>query len=188
MPLWGSLHKTPVAQGSESFQVSKHIHTERVTYSNFKGTEAPALGTLPDLVLLHISSSGSSLSFIISFNKVVNISVSLNSVSKLIKTEEEEELQFVTKLKRSYREPGDLLPASGIWSGWAVLWDRVLISMGSDTLQVYSVRIELNCRKSRWCHREPFGVREKSLHIWWPELKCFVSAVRETDRRKIHIR
>ena len=51
------------------------------------GAEAPVLGPLLDLTLCISSSGCSSVSFIISFNKLVNISVSLSSVSssKLIK-------------------------------------------------------------------------------------------------------
>ena len=43
--------ETPIVGGSESFQVGKHSHTGRVAHSSSTGTEAPALGTLPDLLL-----------------------------------------------------------------------------------------------------------------------------------------
>lgn len=63
----------PEVQGSESFHAGKCNHTERVMHANSMGTEAPALGALPDHTL-HISSSGcSSGSFIIPFNNVVNM-------------------------------------------------------------------------------------------------------------------
>lgn len=66
------LHKIQIVWGSESFQVGKHIHIWRVTHPNSIGTEAPALWTLPDLIP-RISSSGcSSVSFIVTFNKLVN--------------------------------------------------------------------------------------------------------------------
>ena len=49
-----------------------HPHAGRVTHPNFTGAEAPALRALPDLAL-HTSSSGcSSVSFIISFNELVD--------------------------------------------------------------------------------------------------------------------
>ena len=59
-------------------------------HPNSMGTEAPVLGTLLDLVLWISSFGCSFVSFIISFNKLVNISVSLSSVShpsKLIEPE-----------------------------------------------------------------------------------------------------
>lgn len=58
-----------------------HPHNRRVMYPNTTGTEAPALGTLPDLTLCMCLSDWSSVSFIMSFNKLVNISISLSSVS-----------------------------------------------------------------------------------------------------------
>ena len=58
---------------------------------NSTGTEAPALWTLPDLILCIPSSGSSSVSFIRSFNKLVNISVPLSSVSHSSKSVELEE-------------------------------------------------------------------------------------------------
>ena len=88
----GSHHQILIVQGSESFQVGKHMHMEKVTYSSFTGTEALALGALPDFAVGMSSFGSSSVSFIMSFNKLVNVTVSLSSVScssKLMKPEEE---------------------------------------------------------------------------------------------------
>lgn len=64
----------PKVQGSESFQAGEHTHVRKVMQRTLTGTEAPALGTLPDLVL-RISSSGWSLvSFIICFSTLTNTS------------------------------------------------------------------------------------------------------------------
>ena len=66
--------KIPKVWGLESFQVSENIHSGSVVHPSSTGSEAPALGTLPDLALCISSSGCSSVSFIISFNKLVNIS------------------------------------------------------------------------------------------------------------------
>lgn len=91
VPVWGSLHKTPVLGILESFQVGKHIQGEGgATHLNSLGTKAPTLVTLLDLALCTSFSGCSSVSFI-SFNQLVNISVSLSSVihfSKLIEPKE----------------------------------------------------------------------------------------------------
>ena len=71
--IYGSLHKIPIVGGSGNFQVGEHIHIGRMTHSNSKGTETPALGTLPDLALCISLSGCSSVAFIF-FNKLVNVS------------------------------------------------------------------------------------------------------------------
>ena len=71
--------------------MGEHSHTGRVTHPNSRATEAPVLGTLPDLALCISSSGCSSVAFVISFNKLVNVRVSLNSLrhsNKLTKPEE----------------------------------------------------------------------------------------------------
>ena len=60
----------PDGEGSESFQAGEHIPAGRVMHPSAAGTEAPALGTLPDLSL----SVSSSVAFIVSFNKLVIVS------------------------------------------------------------------------------------------------------------------
>ena len=55
------------------------------------GIEAPMLRTLPDLTVCISSSGCSSVSFIISFNKLVTLSVSLSSVSHSSKLIEHKE-------------------------------------------------------------------------------------------------
>ena len=70
--IYGILHKIPIVGGSGSFQIGEHIHTGRMTHSNSTGTETPALGILPDLSIC-ISSSGCSVAFIISFDRLVNV-------------------------------------------------------------------------------------------------------------------
>ena len=67
----GSHHKILIVQGSESFQVGKHIHMEKATYSDFTGTEALAFGALQDFALCMPSFGSSAVSFITSFNKLV---------------------------------------------------------------------------------------------------------------------
>ena len=74
MPTWGSHHKIPEVQCSESFQVGEHIHTGRMMHPDSMGAEAPVLRTFPDLALCISSSGCSSVSFITSFDKLVNIS------------------------------------------------------------------------------------------------------------------
>ena len=84
----GSHHKILIVQGSESFQVGKHMHMEKVTYSSFTGTEALALGALPDFAVGMSSFGSSSVSFIMSFNKLVSIcncSEFLSPSSKIMK-------------------------------------------------------------------------------------------------------
>ena len=54
------------------------------------GDETPVLRTLPDLDLCVSSSGCSSVSFIISFNKLINVSVSLSSVSLFSESKGEE--------------------------------------------------------------------------------------------------
>ena len=56
-----------------------------------EGTEAPVLRTLPDLAQWNSSSGCSSVSFIIFFNKVVDVRVSLSSASCSGKSVEPEE-------------------------------------------------------------------------------------------------
>lgn len=66
-----------------------HAH-EKVTYSDFTGTEALALGALPGFAVRMSPSGSSSVSFTMSFNKLVNVTLSLSSVScssKLMKPE-----------------------------------------------------------------------------------------------------
>lgn len=82
MPTWGKSHKIPVLGGSGNFQVGEHIHTGRITHPNATGTEDPVFRTLPDLAQCFFSSDFSSISFIIFFNKLVNLSVSRSSVSR----------------------------------------------------------------------------------------------------------
>lgn len=60
--------------GSESFQTGEHIHTEKMMHPNSTGTEAPVLGTLINITIFISSSGCSSLSFIIPFKKLVNLS------------------------------------------------------------------------------------------------------------------
>ena len=81
LPTWRNLHKIPIVQCSGSLQVGEHIHTGRRLHSSSMGTEAPAPGTLPDLALCIPSFGCSSVYLIISFNKLVNVNVSLSSVS-----------------------------------------------------------------------------------------------------------
>lgn len=84
------------------------------------------LKNLPDLALCISCSGCSSVSFIISFNNLMNISVPLSSgshSSKLTKPNwgrggSLENLLFVAKSARSFGqpgEPGDLLHMIGIW-------------------------------------------------------------------------
>ena len=72
---WWNVHEIPIVWDLGAFQVGwTHPLTGRVRHASSMGTEVPVLRTLPDLGL-HISSSGcSSVSFIISFNTLVNIS------------------------------------------------------------------------------------------------------------------
>lgn len=51
----------------------------RVTHPKCTGTETPVVGILPDLALCVSSYGYSFVSFITSFNKLVNLSVSLSS-------------------------------------------------------------------------------------------------------------
>ena len=60
-------------------------------HTSFTGTEAPALRNLPNLTLYILSTGTLSTDFTTTFNKLVNLSVSLSSVSqssKLIKLQE----------------------------------------------------------------------------------------------------
>ena len=72
---WWNVHEIPIVWGLGAFQVGwTHPLTGRVRHASSMRTEVPVLRTLPGLGL-HISSSGcSSVSFIISFNTLVNIS------------------------------------------------------------------------------------------------------------------
>ena len=63
-PMWWSFHKNPKSTVfRELLGWWAHPHTGRVAHSNSTGTEAPALGTLPDLALC----TSLSISFMISF-------------------------------------------------------------------------------------------------------------------------
>lgn len=72
----------PIVENLENSQVGENLHTNRMMHPSSTGTEAPGL----DLALC-ISLSGC---LSVSFNKLVDTSVSLSSVtsSKLIKPEE----------------------------------------------------------------------------------------------------
>lgn len=74
---WSCLHEeTPIkfqqygVQGAFSLVNTSHART--FMQPNSTGTEAPVLGTLPDLTLCIFSSGCSSVSFILSFNKLVH--------------------------------------------------------------------------------------------------------------------
>lgn len=67
-----------------------------------------------------------SVSFIISLNKLVNISISLSSVSfqQINQTwEGAHELLFHSQIEQKLWEPWDLLPMIGVWSWGADVWD-----------------------------------------------------------------
>lgn len=81
---------------------TRQHNARRVMHPNSMGTKSPALEALPHLALCISPSGGSSVSFIMSFNKPVTLSVSLSSVnpsSKLIESEEDivGAFNFVTK-------------------------------------------------------------------------------------------
>ena len=91
--------RIPTVWGSQSFQEDEHFHMERMTHLNSTETEAPALGTLPNLDLCISLSSCLYVLFIVSFNKLVNIRTvnpSPSSVSHFGK---------LIKLKRKMWEP-----------------------------------------------------------------------------------
>ena len=75
-------HRNPKVRGLENFQVGEPPHTRTVTHPNSTVTEAPALGALSDLASCVSSSGCSSVSFIISFNELLDIGVTLSSVSR----------------------------------------------------------------------------------------------------------
>lgn len=77
----GSLQNILIVQDLESFLISEHIQTVRVTHANFPGTEVPAIATLPDLSLCVSSSASSCVSSTVSLNMLVNVTVSLSCVS-----------------------------------------------------------------------------------------------------------
>ena len=129
MPIWGSNHKIPIVWGLNCFQASKYILTGRLMHANSTGMEAPALRTLQTSPYIISSSGCSSVSFIISFNKVANIWVSLSSVSHSNK---------LTELRwGSWRPPCSQI-GQKLWVTWgptcdwhlnwvaAVLWDWAL--------------------------------------------------------------
>lgn len=64
----------------ESFQVGGCIHINKMMHPNSTGTEAPELRILPDFALCMFNSKCPSVSSVISFNKLVNISVLLRSM------------------------------------------------------------------------------------------------------------
>lgn len=76
MCTWRSLYKVPTVWSWDRLQAGEHIHTGKVTNSNLMETKAHDYGTLRDFTLC----VSSSVSFIIPFNKLVNISVSLRFV------------------------------------------------------------------------------------------------------------
>lgn len=128
----------------------------------FHGVRAPGLGTLPGLALCLSSSVCSSASFIIWFNKLLNVrSVSLRSVScpgKYI--EPEERLLATSYYNRFVGSTGDSLdlclapdvvgeggslvrPNPGLWDLTCSLAD--------------CVRFKLNHKTPSWPHRELLG-------------------------------
>lgn len=76
----------PIVENLENSQVGENLHTNRMMHPSSTGTEAPGL----DLALCISLSGCLSVSFIVSFNKLVDTSVSLSSVTSsiLIKPEE----------------------------------------------------------------------------------------------------
>lgn len=71
----GSFHEIPKIWGLENFQVRDHIHMGwGVIHPNFMGIEPPTLGTFPDLALCISLTGCSSVSLIISFNDLANVS------------------------------------------------------------------------------------------------------------------
>lgn len=83
--------KIPIVWGSESFSVGKHTHTQWGMHASSTRTGAPALGTRSDLALCISSSGCSSVAFIISYSKMLNVNASLSSMSLSSKLFESEE-------------------------------------------------------------------------------------------------
>ena len=151
------------------------------------GTKPPVLRTLPDLPLCVFSSDCSSVSFLISLNKLANISVnvSLSSVNHSSKSMESKgegghgNLWSVAKSDRSCEESGDLLLVINVWN-WVESSGIEPLTCGIwHYLQEDRVRMELNCRTSIplgwWEKTPPFLVSEVKRSGWIEE---------ETHRRK----
>lgn len=120
--------------------------------------------------------------FITSFNKLINASASLNSVSCPSK---------YSNSRRRSLEPliySWLVKSAGdiTWAyNWclkyvcmfvgelrrAVLWNWTLNLWDLTLSLINSVRVELNYRIPSWCYRELHIVgRKKPPYIWWPEV------------------
>lgn len=159
-------------KGSDSFWVGVFIHTERVTHPNSIGTEAPTLETFPrpcpmDLFIWLLSES-----FIISFNILVNISISLSSGSCWSKLTEPEEgacqLPIRSQIWQKLWVSEDLPLVTGVWSGMEQ-------SCGTKPL---TSRIwhypQVNSAGLRKIVEHPAGVRENCFggegepwHMWF---------------------
>ena len=165
MPSWWSLYKNPKITGFGELPVwwthltyqagdAPHIHGNRNSYTQYRSSQ-----TSP-YVPLHLTVHLYLLSYHLLHNKLVNISLSLNSVSCSSKWSNSRgrkswELQV-------YSPTGQKLWV--IWGpttcGWHLKWGgqwslrtKPLTCGIWCYLQLDSVRIYLNCTTPSWCHK-----------------------------------
>ena len=133
--------KIPKVWGLESFQVGEYIHVPGGWHPNSTGPKAPAFRTLSGspCVSLNLVVPLYSLFHLLLYNKPVNVRRYFPEFCEL----------FYEMIK----------PEEGKLDLWLVF------EVGWGQLTVVSVRIELNCRTSSWCHKELFDVGGK-IHIF----------------------
>lgn len=111
------------------------------------GMEVPVFGALPSQNLLCISLH-LSVPFIIFFNKIVNVTVSLSSASLLSKLAEPVEGVMETS-NCSQMEHKLWVTQEPSTCSWHLKWSKISL-VG---LYPYSIRIELNYSSPSWYHR-----------------------------------
>ena len=124
MFMWWNLHKLLNCMGVRELSDQwTHPHTGRLTCPNSTGTETPVLGTLPDIIC---SSGCSSISFIIFFNKLVNINVSLSSVRCFIKLLKSRESLISSQVRQKLLVTQEPNLCNWHLKWWSVFWDWAL--------------------------------------------------------------
>ena len=148
--MWWNLYKNSNIWGfRELWSGWTHPYTRKVMHPDSSGKETPVLRDLLDFALCVASSWHSSASFITSFNKLVNISVSqfcelLKQIKKKKQGRSRGNLGFVAKLDRSCQKAGNPVHEIGIWNKGMYHGTEPLTYGIWCSLWVDSVRIELS--------------------------------------------
>lgn len=145
------------------------------------GMEVPVFGALPSQNLLCISLH-LSVPFIIFFNKIVNVTVSLSSASLLSKLAEPVEGVMETS-NCSQMEHKLWVTQEPSTCSWHLKWSKISL-VG---LYPYSIRIELNYSSPSWYHRFAW-CRGWGGGGWWNPTHLATSVRKKIISELFHVR